>query len=684
MAHTRKREGRVSLQSVDPARRTRARVDRLLPGITALLTDSGQRRQVDEAAGRVLRAAGERPAVALLAEAGVDHRVISHQVWAPLLGDGVAALTPARTTIGYVTAVRLHPVPGNRTTVRKAAVSFLTAPQILRCRARLLAQLGDVPAAAADADWTTVLELARVAWPGADSARQAAIAELASLYRAQIFAERFLGRDGVPVRLEAVHQATMPVQWGDGAGGRLPFPETGSAAPYDADQDLGQSVLHRVFPAVRRIVLDVDVPDERWPVGEDGLDLIDLPMLDARLRTGRAEWLIETELAGAGAVVTIDGPQREAERLLTRLRPRIPTAPVALRGPDNYLVLRDGGALAELRAEICKQGQAACLAARAQRTDTAYDGFRQVVRRVAAALDEEPLAAPPMAGPQEMAVRDLLGRISAELSAMTDDVERGIAGPGATLADGITPYAALRQWITAQVYGWPQWPVLLSTLRNHVLAPGARYADELPSTPEPFEMRFRAVAKELPEACARVVDAAVENWLRRWSARVGPLKTEFFEVIAPLRDGPDETVSRLRRGVQLGWLAEVRPPLPEAPATPVVRAAFPLDAKRHLPWHEAANHAGGHGRHLMTIMRIRRELVVAAQRLGEEQLADALTGRVEAIRRELRMLQQTQQRADPHVRALLGGGPVGPGLTPQAAARRIEELLDRADTEDER
>ncbi|GAA4609031.1 hypothetical protein GCM10023107_89600 [Actinoplanes octamycinicus] len=669
------------MQSADPARRTRARVDRLLPGITALLTDGAQRQQIDEAAGRVLRAAGERPAVALLAEAGLDHQVVSHRMWAPLLGDGMAALTPARTTIGYVTAVRLRPVAGERATVRKATAAFLTRPEILRCRARLLAQIGDLPAGAADADWTTVLQLARHVWDGADSARQAAIDELASLYRAQIFAERFLGRDAVPVRLEAVHQATMPVRWNEAAAGRRPFPEVGAAGPYDADQDLSQNVLHRVFPAIRRIVLDVDVPDERWPIGEDGLDLVDLPTLDGRLRTGRAEWLIESELAAAGAVVTVDGPQREAERLLDRLPG---TLPVVLRGPDNYLVLRDGGALADLRGEICKQGQAACLTARAQRTEAAYERFRQTVRRVVAALDETPLAAPPMASPREMAVRDLLGRIGAELSAMTDDVERGIAGPQATLADGITPYAALRQWITAQVYAWPQWPALLSALRNHVLAPGARYADELPSTPKPFESRFRAVVHELPEACARVVDAAVESWLRRWSVRAGPLKTEFFEVIAPLRDGPDETVSQLRRGVQFGWLAEVRPELPAAPDRAAILAAFPLDPDRDLPWHEGADDTGGHGRHLMTIMRIRRELVVAAQRLGEEQLAGALTGRVEAVRRKLRLQQQTQQHADAHVRALLGGGPATPGVAPQAAARRIEDLLDRADAEDER
>ncbi|BCJ39766.1 hypothetical protein GCM10010168_77780 [Actinoplanes ianthinogenes] len=667
------------MQSADPARRTRARVDRLLPGITALLTDGVQQREINEAAGRVLRAAGERPAVALLAEAGLDHQVVSHRMWAPLLGDGVAALTPARTTIGYVTAVRLHPVPGDRTTVRKATASFLTGPEILRCRARLLAQIGDLPAGAADAEWTTVLELARHVWDAADSARQAAIDELAGLYRAQIFAGRFLGRDGVPVRLEAVHQATMPVRWSDAAAGRRPFPEIGAAGPYDADQDLGQSVLHRVFPAVRRIVLDVDVPDERWPISEDGLDLIDLPMLDGRLRTGRAEWLIETELAGAGAVVTVEGPQREAERLLDRLRGPSPTV---LRGPDNYLVLRDGGALADLRAEICKQGQAACLAARAQRTEAAYEGFRQTVRRVVAALDETPLAAPPMASPQEMAVRDLLGRIGAELSAMTDDVERGIAGPAASLADGITPYAALRQWITTQVYAWPQWPALFSALRHHVLVPG-----DLPSTPGPLLARFERLVHDLPEACARVIDATVENWLRHWSVRVAPLKSEFFEVIAPLRDGPSDTVAQLRRGVQFGWLTEARPE-PAAPpddqrANGAVRAAFPLDPRRNLPWHQDADDAGGHGRHLMTVMRVRREMVVAAQRLGEERLADALAARVETIRRRLRLQRQAQQQPDAHVRALLGGGPATTGVAPQAAARRIEDLLERADSEEE-
>ncbi|WP_229075935.1 hypothetical protein [Actinoplanes sp. DH11] len=647
----------------------------------ALLTDSAHRREIEDAAARVRDAGTSRLAVAVLAESGGDHRVVSHHLWTPLLGEGAAGLTPERTTIGYVTAVRLRPVADDRATVRRVTVAFLSRAQILSCRTRLLAQLGDLPAGtAADVDWPVVLEQARAAWPAADGYRQAAVTELVALYRAQVFAERFLGRDGLPARLEAVHQATMPVRWGDRSGVRPPFPDPGGAGPYEADQELGQGVLHRVFPAVRRIVVDVDVPARHWPLGEDGLDLVDLPVLDPQLRTGRADWLIETELATAGAVITIDGSQREAEKLLAQLR--TPAPAVTLRGPDNYLVLRDGSALAELRADIGDRGRVACEAARDRQTGTAYGEFRRAVRRVAAALDETPLAAPPPPSPTEMRVRGLLGRIGAELSAMTDDVERGIAGPAAELAGGITPYAALRQWVTAQVYAWPQWQVLFSALRNHVLTPGARYTDELPGTPEVFERRLRAVAQGLPAACTSVVDATVESWLRRWSARLGPLKSEFFEVVVPLRDGTDETVSRLRRGVQLSWVADVRPALPAAPAAAEVRAAFPLDPGRDLPWHHGSDGAGGHGRHLVTILRIRRELVVAAQRLAEEQLAGALTARVEAVRRELRMQQQSQQRADTHIRALLGAGPPGTGVPPQTAARRIEDLLDRADSPD--
>ncbi|MBB2946860.1 hypothetical protein FB565_006628 [Actinoplanes lutulentus] len=672
----------MSSQSADPARRIVARLDRLLPAITGLLTDGGHQRRVTEAAGRVLTTATSRPAVALLAESGGDDRLVSHHVWAPLLGDGAAGLTPARTTIGYVTTVRLNPVAAERAAIRGASVSFLTHAHVLECRTRLLGQVGDSPAGdAADVDWPAALELARSWWSGADSARQAGIAELAALYRAQIFAERFLGRDGVRIRLDAVHHATMPVRWGGASGGRLPFPDTGGAGPYEADQDLGQNVLHRVLPVVRRVVVDVDVPQERWPIGEDGLDLIDLPLLDPRLRTGRADWLIEAELATAGAVVTIDGSQREAEKLLVQLR--TPT-PLTLPGPDSYLVLRDGSALAGMRADICERGQAACLTERGRRTGAAYDEFRRTVRRVVVALDESPLAAAPPPAPAEMRVRDLLARIGAELSAMTADVERGIAGPADGHDGGATPYAALRQWVTAQIYAWPQWPVLFSALRNHVLAPGTRYADEMPATPEVFEMRFRALARDIPEACARVIDAAVDGWLRRWAVRLSLLRTEFFEMVVPLRDSTDKTVGQLRRGVQINWIADLPRPEPVAPAATAVRAAFPLDPARHLPWHPAAGRAGGNGRHLMTIMRVRRELVVAAQRIAEEQLATALTARIEAVRRELRMQQQVHQRADTHVRALFGDEPGGPVISPQAVARRIEDLLDRADAEDER
>lgn len=675
----------MSVQSTDPADQTRARVDRLLRDITELLTDGAQLQAIREAADAVARAAATRSAVAVLAESVGGHRVISHHIWDPLLGDGTAGITPARSTIGYVSAVRLKAVDTDRPTIRDATVSFMDRSHVASCQARMLEQLSDEPGTTfADRDWRTALDSARAMWPSADRARQACLTELVALYRAQIFAERFLGREGVPVRLEAIHQATMPVQRSADTAGQPPFPHPGGAGPYDRAQDLTQGVLHRVFPVIRRVEVDVDVPRSLWPLGEGGLDLIDLPMLDAELRTGRAEWLIETELATAGAVVTVEGPQREVEKFLVQLRTPAPT--VVLPAPDNYVVASGQSSLADLRADICDRGRDACLAARAAHTETAYEAFRQAVRGVVSALDEAPITAPPPPSPGEMRIRDLLGRMSAMLSAMSDDVERGVAGPEAHLADGIRPNAALRQWVTTQVHGWPQWPALLAALRHQVLVPSAGHEDdELPTRPEVLETRFRTVVREIPEACVRVIDAAVEAWLRRWSHRLAPLKVEFLDVVQRRGDQlaqANETVAKLRRGVQLGWLAEIRPAAPPALEPSAIRDAFPLDPRRPLPWHGAVEGKGGHGHHLMTVMRLRRELVVAAHRLAEEQLADEFARRVGALRQALRGQQDVQQRADMHVRVLIGAHHAAEPVPPQVLARQFEKLLEAENLRD--
>ena len=641
----------MSNQNDDPE----GRAARLLREITALLPEGAHRRAIHDAAAGVTRAGAARPAIAVLAESTGDQRLAGHDRWAALLGAGAAGITPARSALGYVTVVRLHPADSERTTVRGARVTLLTADQVTVARTRMLADLG-VPAA----DWQPAIDKARAMWLAADLARRAAITEFVNLYRAQIFAERFLGADR-PVRLDAVARATMPLEEFD--GGRPPFPEPGRAGPLEADQDLTPNALHRIFPVVRRVTVDVDVPRASWP---HRLVLADLPPLDPQLRTGRTEWLIETELAVAGAVIAIDGPQREVERVLAHY-PKL----VVLHAPDR-------------RAEINDRGLAACAAVRRAGLERAYEEFRQAVRRVVAELDESPIAAPPPPPAAETRLRELLSRMGTELTAMADDVERGIAGPAAALDGGMTPQDAVRQWVSAQVHAWPQWPALLGALRHQVLTPSARHPEaDLPKLPEIFEMRFRGLAAELPAACTRFAEAATGAWLRRWSVRLKPLKQEFLDVVHPYRErmpGAGGTVTLLRRGVQLGWLSDISPPAPGVLPRAAVRDAFPLDPERLLPWHDRADGQGPHGRHLMTIMRVRRELVIAAHRIADEQLAAVLAARAAELRLALRAQLHLQQRTDHHLRDLLGAPGPGPAESPQVLARRLERLLDAADS----
>ncbi|MFI7432469.1 hypothetical protein [Micromonospora haikouensis] len=658
--------------------RTRERAERLLAAVTEALPGGPHADATRAATAQVVRVAQAPISVALLAEGDDDH-VVSHHLWQPLLGDGAPALTPQRSTLGYVTAVRLRAVAREQAAVRAVSVSFLDRAGIARCRSRLLDRLGDGQAPAAD--WAQALAQARRLWPAADGRCRAGLTELVALHRAEVFAEHLLGVAGVPARLDAVHQATMPFHVGGATGGVPPFPDATAPGPYAPGTELTQSVLHRVFPAVRRITVEVDVPHARWPLADEPLELVDLPVLAPRLATGRADLLTEDELGAASAVVLLPGPRRDAERAV-RAYPHVTvlTGPVgaALRtGPPAAAPAAD-----DLRDAVLGAGRDAGRAARAARAHAAHLDLRRVLRAAAAALDEEPPAAPPPPPAAQERLRDLVGRVGTELTALIDDVGRGVAGPDARLDGGMTPQAAVTQRVVARVHSWPQWAVLFAAVAEQHVQPGDGFdREEPPARPEVFEATFRATLRELPSVVGEVVDATVAAWRQRRSPRLGPLKAALLDDVEPARerlalDGSDAALTTLRRAVQLDWLTRAGP-TDGAPAgdAEAARQAFPLAPERPLPWHDPH----GPGRHQVTVMRVRRELVEAVRRLAVEGLAVEQARRVDAIRHELRELRAALPRTDAEIRALAGADPDVEPDPPQVLARRVEALLDEDD-----
>ncbi|WP_036372134.1 hypothetical protein [Micromonospora sp. ATCC 39149] len=431
---------------------------------------------------------------------------------------------------------------------------------------------------------------------------------------------------------------------------------------------------------MRRVTVEVDVPRSRWPLGDEPLELVDLPVLSPRLRTGRADWLIERELRAASAAVLLPGPRHDAERVV-QAYPRT----TVLAGPDSA-ALRDGP-LAPARADdlldaVLGAGRDAGRAARAARAHAAHLDLRRVLRETVAALDEESPAAPPPPLPAEERLRDLVGRIGAELTALIDDVGRGVAGPDARSAAGMTPQDAVTQRVVARVHSWPQWAILFAAVTDELVQPGDGFEREQPPVrPDEFEARFRATLRELPSVIGEVVDATVAAWRLRRSARLGPLKAELLDGVEPVRErlvreGADAVLATLRRAVQLDWLPTTGP-ADGAPAVDAdaARQAFPLAPDRLLPWHDPQ----GYGRHQVTVMRLRRELVEAVRRLAVEGLAVEQARRVDGIRHALRELRAALPRTDAEIRALAGTDPAAEPDPPQAVARRVEALLDEDD-----
>ncbi|MEV4629726.1 hypothetical protein AB0J90_26015 [Micromonospora sp. NPDC049523] len=701
-------------RSEDSAAQIRARAERLLRQVdTAAPPGSPSAGLLEPVhlAGAAVRDAVDAPlSVAVLAESAGDDRVVSHHLWGQILGDRGVRISPERTITGYVTVVRLQPVDGPSVTLGPATVDILDRDALARCRRDLLAQLdsGGWDSLPADAGWPEVIAEARRLGPATASDSRGWLRELYDLYRAESFAEHLLGATDRPVRLATVHHAAMPFARPDGGLGQ-PFVEhVPPAVALPADTNLTDGVLHRILPAVARVVVAVQVPASLWKLDGDALDLVDLPMLHPHRPAGRERHLIESELVRAGAVVVLPGPDAAVARFTATLNGASPST--VLAGPESRSVLAGRvppGEYEQLRAAVAGTGLAAALAVRAERAGRAHLGLRGAIREVVVALDRAPAEQPAPTARPEDDLREVLGRIAQETAALIEDVEEGIAGSRACLATGMTPQDAVRQAVTAQVHAWPQWPVLFAALSQQTVKRGSGFGrDELPDTPDVFEARFRAAVGESAATVEQVVDAVVANWLSRRSGRLVELKAALLERVEPVRSrlvrpNREPVLPDLRRAVQLDWLAQVRPEENNPAGTPVqpaggatagvprtaaerqaLRQAFPLDPVRPLPW--AAE--GGlrtrspHGGHQMAVMRLRREMVEATRRLALARLAVELPRRAEAIHRSLRALQQRLPRTDSELRALVDGPDAQlPPEPPAVVARRLEAALDHDD-----
>ncbi|WP_326557099.1 hypothetical protein [Micromonospora sp. NBC_01796] len=694
-------------RSPDSAAQFRARAEQLLRQVDTAAPPGSPTAGLLEPvhlAGAAVRDAVDAPlSVAVLAESAGDDRVVSHNLWGQILGDQEVRISPERTITGYVTVVRLQPVDRPAVTLGPATVDILDRDALARCRRDLLARLdsggwGSLPA---DAGWPEVVAQARRLGPATDSDSRGWLRELYDLYRAESFAEHLLGTTDRPVRLATVHHAAMPFARPDAAL-RQPFAELDPpAVALPAETGLTDGVLHRILPAVARVVVPVQVPASLWDLDAETLDLVDLPMLHPHRPAGRERHLIENELVRAGAVVVLPGPDAAVPRFTATLNGAAPST--VLDGPESRSVLAGRvppDRYEQLRAAVTGTGRAAALAVRAERARLAHLGLRGAIREVVVALDRAPAEQPAPTARPEDDLREVLGRIAQETAALIDDVEEGITGSRARLATGMTPQDAVRQAVTAQVHAWPQWSVLLAALSQQTVKRGTGFGrDELPDTPDVFEARFRAAVGESAATVEQVVDAVVANWLTRRAARVVELKAALLARVEPVRGRlvrptGEPVLPDLRRAVQLDWLAQVRPeddnPTGSAAAgvprtaaeRQALRQAFPLDPVRPLPW--AAD--GGlrtpspHGNHQVAVMRLRRELVEATRRLALARLAVELPRRAEAIHRSLRALQQRLPRTDGELRALVDGPDAHlPPEPPATVARRLETALDHDD-----
>ncbi|MEV5410447.1 hypothetical protein AB0K60_16600 [Thermopolyspora sp. NPDC052614] len=229
-------------------------------------------------------------------------------------------------TTGNVTAVRVLPVPyGEAPRVTAAWIGFLSLDAVAECAAFVMAKLEAVvrecrlpyPISGLrnynpiNDGWERLEEFARPLWrdPHANAEVRAHVYELLKLRDAVARGSRLLPASD-PGPQHAVDPA-LPERAVEIGGSRdIPadFPERRFVAPLPADADLTAETLREVFPLVRRVTYQVEMPERLWDLSAvrdpRGIELCDHPGLNT-LGGARDEFLSRRELRRITSIAVV-------------------------------------------------------------------------------------------------------------------------------------------------------------------------------------------------------------------------------------------------------------------------------------------------------------------------------------------------------------------------------------------
>jgi hypothetical protein len=246
-------------------------------------------------------------------------------------------------------------------------------------------------------------------------------------------------------------------------------------------------------------------------------------------------------------------------------------------------------------------------------------------------------------------VFDTLGR---GLDGMREDAARRIKdmyyrsdGPSPSISDQIADRAA------HSVHGWEQWERLVQSLRQGVVTvPSVEFArrESVPIDAAAFAEPFVLTCAELDRWLAPGLARIVCDWSDRWyDDELDEVRSKLDRLFPPAafarpdeRSGTAAAIRDLREALEaLSMLHdEVEAALNERePVTESrILSAFPLDRGRTMSWHpESPVLETADARALIRVMRIRRELVLAAAQLTALLVARAQDRALEVVEQRL-------------------------------------------------
>jgi hypothetical protein len=246
-------------------------------------------------------------------------------------------------TTANVTAIRLNPIPaGTRPQPTTCQVAILAENeldamiQFLLGRIRQLIERNELdllyPAQLlTDYDpltdrWDRFNRFGAAVWPDRvlNPALRHGIAELARIRDALVVGHQLIPRrTGTPHPVGSVDALRGAVEIGRRRELPADFPAPVAAFALPSDAPFDTATLHVVQPLIRRVVITLDLPADRWPLGTlphgCAVELLDFPGLNSQ-GGGRDQFLSALELgrvAGVLVAVAADRPETEAILELT-------------------------------------------------------------------------------------------------------------------------------------------------------------------------------------------------------------------------------------------------------------------------------------------------------------------------------------------------------------------------------